>query len=134
MYDSRHWSLRSNFLSLEQTHKLFIYLFPGNKGIAANTDMKFIHQPVAAIFRVVQRGLDAAVRLHILMHLRRYESPRVLISEGLALTVSALGAQVCTVCHLILLQSQKQNKVALQESTQAVNFHINHNINNLLKY
>lgn len=33
-------------------HTSFVF-FPGNKGKAANTDMKFIYQPVAAIFRVV---------------------------------------------------------------------------------
>lgn len=66
--------------------------------------MMMLYQPIAAIFRVVQRGLNAAVRLHVLVHLRRYEGTRVLVSEGLTLTVGALGAQVCTVCYLILLQ------------------------------
>lgn len=92
------------------------YSYPGNTSLSAKVDIVYIvegeifHQPVSAIFRVMQRGLDATVRLHILMHLRWYEGPRVLIGEGLTLTVSALRAQVCAVCHLILLQQQKQNK------------------------
>lgn len=48
--------------------------------------------------------LDAAVSVHILMHLRGHEGAGVLVSEGLTLTVGALGAQVRTVSHLILLQ------------------------------
>ena len=51
----------------------------------------------------MQRGLDAAVRLHLLVHLRLQQRARVLIRERLALAVGALRAQVGTVRHLILL-------------------------------
>lgn len=88
-----------------------------------------LYQPIAAVFRVMQRGLDATVRLHILMHLRGYEGPCVLISEGLTLTVSALRAQVCAVSHLILLQQQKQNRIdTLQCAHQALNIQIHTNL------
>ena len=96
--------------------KLRTYSYPGNTSLSANVDIVYIvegeifHQPISGIFRVVQCGLDATVRLHVLVHLRGYEGPRVLIGEGLTLTVSALRAQVCTVRHLILLQQQKQKK------------------------
>ena len=64
------------------------------------------YRPVAAVISVVQRGLDAAVRLDLLVHLWGHAGSGVLISECLTLAVRALGAQVRTVCHLILLQDK----------------------------
>lgn len=69
-----------------------------------------LHPPICSVFGVVQCGLDAAVRLHVLVHLRGHEDPRVLIGEGLALAVGALGSQVRAVCHLILLHGWKQDR------------------------
>lgn len=74
-----------------------------------------LYWPISAIFRVVQCGLNTAVRLHILMHFWGYEGPRVLIGEGLALTVGAFRAQVRAVCHLILLQKWKQGSKHIME-------------------
>lgn len=67
--------------------------------------------PCPTIFRVVQCGLNATVCLHIFMHLRRDESSRVLICEGLTFAVSALWAKVCTVSHFILLEKQTKLNV-----------------------
>lgn len=69
-----------------------------------------LHSPICTVFGVVQRGLDAAVRLHVLVHLWGHEGPRILIGEGLALAVGALWAQVGAVCHLILLHGWKQER------------------------
>lgn len=84
-----------------------------------------LHPPICSVFGVVQCGLDAAVCLHVLVHLRGHEGPRVLIREGLALAVGALGAQVCAVRHLILLhrwtnRRGREKPVTLQIHTDLV--------------
>ena len=80
------------------------------------------HRPVPGVLCVVQRGLDAAVRLHLLVHLRLQQRARVLIRERLALAVGALRAQVGAVRHLVLLRGRKSQsafhpRVVLQMHT-----------------
>lgn len=79
-----------------------------------------VHPPVWSVFGVVQCGLNAAVCLHVLVHLRGHEGPRVLIGEGLALAVGALGAQVRAVCHLILLHGWKTGERDTRHDTNTL--------------